>query len=107
MALTREQLKRAVVPRETVEVPELGGEVIVRGLRLSERLELAASASAARQFSGLAQLLAWCVVDEDGQPLMSVAEWEDWGGQCADAAVRLLEVAHRLSGLYSEPAKKK
>jgi hypothetical protein len=106
MPLNRNDVRKHALPREFVEVPELGGEVVVRGLRLSERLELA-TAEGGHHLGALVRLLHWCVIDEDGEPLMTVAEWEDWGGACSDAAVRLLEVAQRLSGLRGEDAKKK
>ena len=41
--LKRGELQHPVLQQETVEVPELGGEVVVRGLRLSERLSITAA----------------------------------------------------------------
>jgi hypothetical protein len=40
MAIARNQAKAPVLPKEAVDVPEIGGEVIVRGLLLTERLAL-------------------------------------------------------------------
>jgi hypothetical protein len=37
MALNRNDLVRPALPRETVAMPALGGDVIVRGLLLGER----------------------------------------------------------------------
>ena len=42
--LTRGEVKRPVLPKETVPVEALGGSVVVRGMYASERLELASLA---------------------------------------------------------------
>jgi hypothetical protein len=41
MTLARRDIKTPVLPKEAVPVPELGGDVIVRGMLASERLALA------------------------------------------------------------------
>ena len=43
MAIDRTQVPAPVAPREAIQVDELGGEVIVQGLLLSQRLQMAAA----------------------------------------------------------------
>lgn len=102
MALSREQLRRPAVPKETVDVPALGGEVVVRGLLLSERLEWAGSAG----YAQVARALALCVALEDGKPALTAEEWEAFGGQHLEAAIDLFQVVKRLSGLGGDAEKK-
>ena len=59
-ALKRSDLVAPELPRETVAVPALGGDVIVRGLRLSERLALFAGLRTdadGRSYDHIAKLL--------------------------------------------------
>ena len=62
MALLKNQIKPPVLPAEAVDVPELGGEVIVRGLLLRQRLDLAVLGEEGG-FHRIALMLASCVVD--------------------------------------------
>lgn len=104
------------LPKETVEVEALGGDVVVRGLLLTERLALeqrvvaiakAARAAGAPEPGGLDAgasavlpvLLAVTVLDADGAQLWSEAEWQTFGGTHPGQAVALFNVAWRLSGL--------
>jgi hypothetical protein len=105
MALNRAQISIPVLPKEAVDVPELGGEIIVSGLPLSKRLELYAGQSRG-DWLNVSRLLEACVLDPEGVPLMSVAEWEAFGAQHFEAALRLVQVSQRLSGLDAEEAGK-
>lgn len=112
------------LPKETVEVEAIGGDVVVRGLTLTEYLaialrmeDLARQARARRSAAesdgaapapavGVADigpimpvLLAIAVVDADGLPLWSEAEWQAFGGKHAAQAMALFNVAFRLAGL--------
>lgn len=82
---------------ETVQVDLLGGEVIVKALLLSERLELQTSelSAAAR----VASVLSQCVLMSDKQPMWSMEGWQAWGAAHYGESMRLFEVVHRLSGL--------
>jgi hypothetical protein len=91
------------LPKETVQVDELGGEVIVQGLKLSERFELFGEKNAETR-SG--RVLAVCVRDADGEPLMTMEEWEIWGATHFDAAARLVGKAMDLSGFNKAAAEK-
>ena len=106
MALKKSEIKPPVLPKETHEVPELGGEIIVRGLLLSERLSLFAEAREGERFSHISRLLACVVVDAEGKPVFTAEEWEQFGSANFEAALRVFEIARRLSGLDAEAREK-
>lgn len=107
MALTRDSITLPQLPRETVAVPALGGDVIVTGLRLRDRLALFAGLRKEGGNNGhVATLLAATVVDDNGAKLLTEAEWEAFGGQHFGEVVDLFGVACRLSGLDAEAAEK-
>lgn len=119
--------------RETVEVPEWGGSVIVRGLLASEAFAVVSHrqaafrrirAEAAEQgktageapeltFAELKQygsyvplLLSLAVVNGDGMALYSAAEWELVAQSHPGVYNRLQPIAERLSGLVAEDVAK-
>ncbi len=128
MAIARNQAKPPVLPKEAVDVPEIGGEVIVRGLLLTERLAMfvenlpatdvvpatsdVVPAQAGTQASGpdryihIPRMLARTVLASDGDPLWSEAQWQEFGAVNFEASLRLFRVAQRLSGLDVEEARK-
>lgn len=107
MAINRNSLTLPALPSETVAVAALGGEVIVRGLRLSERLAIFADLREdGKSYAHLARLLAPSVVGDDGQALLTEDEWETFGGQHFAEALELFAVARRLSGLDAEVVEK-
>ena len=107
MALKKSEIKPPVLPKETHDVPELGGEVVVRGLLLSERLALFADAQAdGGRFSHIARLLACVVIDAEGKPVFTADEWEQFGASNFEAVLRVFEIARRLSGLDAEVREK-
>ena len=107
MALNRSSLTLPALPSETVAVEALGGEVIVRGLRLSDRLGIFADLREdGKSYAHLAKLLAASVVGEDGKQLLSEEEWEAFGGAHFTEALALFGVARRLSGLDAEVIEK-
>lgn len=95
------------VPEETVTVPELNGEVLVRGLLLKDRLAIAVTDG----YERMALMLAVCVFcqDDKGQPvpLYSADEWERFGSRHYSAAINLWDVTRRLSDIEGEAAEKK
>ena len=92
---------------EVVPVPELGGEVVVRPMLLSDRLRLMRLRDGRpKDYAHIAELLACAVVDANGEELFSAEDWEAWGRIHTGAAVRLWDVAYKLSGLSSEDAEK-
>jgi hypothetical protein len=117
MVLKRSEIARPALPKETVAFPPLGGDVVVRGLLLGERLAMMAAGArrdpAAPEpdgpelFAGIASGLAWCVLDADGEPLLSAAEWQVLGAQHIDACLELWRAVKRLSGMDREALEKK
>lgn len=118
--LNRAAVTAPVVPKQTVEVPALGGEVVVRGLMMTERLalqsQMASLAAQARvrtqQGDGydaasdlnsvLPMLLAMVVLDAEGQQLYSAEQWNVFGGQHPEQAVALFNVAWDLAGFAAD-----
>lgn len=121
MLLARENIRPQALPSEEHSVPELGGSVLVQGMsmpqllaftsarrRLTEPRDGETPAQAAERASGelLALLLHTCVLAADMQPVYSVAEWGAFGVAHPEAALRLWDVATRVSGQQGEHEKK-
>lgn len=104
MPLNRSQLKEPTLEREPVDVPELGGEVIVQAMMMSDRLQIATANLP--QFGHVAEVLARSVVDDEGVRVWTARQWEVFGGQHQDAAWKLFEIAQRLSKLGGGEEKK-
>lgn len=105
MALDRTAVKKPTLPKEAVEVGSLGGEVVVRGMLLSERMELFASPEE-KQFERITEILAKCVLAADGKPLFTFDDWQIFGAANVEDALKLFNVARRLSGLGGAAEKK-
>lgn len=108
MALRRNQVPEIRVPKEAVKLESMGGDVVVYGLRLSDKLRFAAwdverDGPRHRQ---MAALLAVAVRDGAGEPIWTEDDWDVWGGQNMADAVQLFRVAERLSGLDEAQAEK-
>ena len=106
MVLTKESIAAPALPRETVPVPALGGDVVVRGLRLSERLALSMSVTQAERFRMVPALLALTVIDVAGEPVFSEDQWEAFGALHLVDTMALFDVAKRLSGMDEDALKK-
>lgn len=119
--LERSRVKAPVRPMETIPCDALGGDVIVRGMLLSERLEMQAlnalmsepaageTEQQARARAGAqmtAQMLARCVILGDDKPLFTVTEWDQFGARHPEAVLDLLRVAQRLSGTDEQDIEK-
>lgn len=102
--LTKDQVAEPMLPKETVTVDALKGEVIVQGLLLSQRLELFSAAQGGKV--KLSVLLAATVVDAKGEQLYSEAQWEVFGAKHFAESIKLYDVAARLSGLNTRLAAK-
>lgn len=91
---------------EVVAVPELGGEVLVRGMLLKDRLEI----SIVDGYARMASMLACCVFadNEKGEkvPLYEAEEWERVGAKHYTATLKLWDIARRLSDIDGEQAEK-
>lgn len=108
--VTKAGIASPVLPKQSVEVEPLGGEVVVRGLLLVELLGVQQRIATLHQAAGggdhaasvseiVPDVLALCVLDADGVSLFSRAEWQIFGGQHQAAALNLFNVAWRLSGM--------
>jgi len=106
--LTRSAIFEAVdVVTETVEVPEWGGSVRVRGLTGKER-DIFEQNSLRRNKKGdmelnmanmRARLVAFCTVDENGERIFTDDDIAELGRKSAAPLERIAKVAQRLSGM--------
>lgn len=114
--LTRDQILRAQdIRRETVDVPEWGGQVLVQAMSAADRDAFETSLQK-RTGEGRkakittdttnfrAKLAARCIVNENGDPLFEPADIGKLGRKSAAALERVLEVARRLAGMTDEDA---
>lgn len=110
MALSRDQIRQAQdIKTETVEVPEWGGSVIVRGMTGTERDQFEQSNITGKGKNRdvnlrnyRAKLVIHSCVDEAGDRLFSETD-ADWLGKKSAAALsRIVDVASRLSGISDE-----
>lgn len=105
--LTRDQILAADdLKRETLEVPEWGGEVIVRSLTGTERDAFEDSVVKQRGNSrelnlrnARARLVSLSLIDEAGNKLFTDKDVDLLGRKSAAALDRVFAAAQRLSGL--------
>ena len=101
--LTREQiLAHDDLKRETVDVPEWGGSVIVQTMTGADRDAFEASIVSGGKpdmRNMRAKLAAACIVNEAGERLFSVVDVEALGAKSAGALERIVRVAQRLNRL--------
>src|SRR5574337_1282139 len=102
MALIKKSdVQRPVVREEIVPVSGLGGDVLVRGLLLSQRLELSLRTSGQVTFEQMPQLLELCILDADGESIYTAAEWELYGAKNFADTMLLWDKSMELSGMVS------
>ena len=104
--LSREQILAAALPVETVSIPALGGDVLVRGMTGAENDAFLASlwvgegADRRQNLSNYrARFLVRCIVDEKGERLFEDDEATRLGQIGAGPIEKLYQVAERLSGM--------
>lgn len=105
--LNREAILKADdLKRETVSVPEWGGDVVLRAMTGAERdafeQSLFTGDGDAKKFSSenvRAKLLVRCIVNEKGERVFSDADVSMLGGRSGAVLDRLYDVAQRLSGI--------
>jgi len=107
--LTREQIKaaaKAELPRRTLTVKELGGDVIIRGMSGSElslfNESLFTGKGRKRKVVTVniqAKMAVRCLEDADGSRLFGDADAEWLGEMRADALGRIFKAIQDLSGL--------
>jgi len=104
--LLKDNIPAPTLPKEVVAVPELGGEVIVRGLLLRDRIGLSMGIDDGVPYARASKILAVTVVDANGVPIYTDAQWEEFGAQHYERTLDLIAVASRLIGADREDAKK-
>lgn len=98
--LTRDQILRARdFETKTIDVPEWGGEVLVRSLSGRSRDQLEAKYMAGELVGLKAFVVASCVCDEDGVLVFAAEDIEALHGRSASAIERVFEAAFSVSGL--------
>jgi hypothetical protein len=121
MVLNRAQCTAPSLPEQIEPVAELGGDVIVRGLLLSERMHLddinekakvpleGETDEQARSRAGklvVPRMLHACVVDDERMPIFTLDQWDVFGGTHRATVFRLFDIALRMSGRYTEDVAK-
>lgn len=116
-SLTREALLKVIpAPKtEVVHLEELGGELHVRPIGTAAWLAIVGKRAAGElgpedsMFeSRMAPfLLSACVVDAEGQPVLSAEEWERFGTAHRKAVLDLMLVVQRVSNLLADATEKK
>ena len=99
----------AALPRERVEVPELGGYVMVQGMSGTDRdaweKSLVVGRGKRRDVNTenvRAKLAVRCLVDDDGARLFEDGDVAILGKLRVDVLNRIFETAQRLSGVSDE-----
>lgn len=92
------------LPRETVNVPEWGGEVLVRTMSGTDRDAFEASLleKDGRMENVRARLVALTLCDAQGDRLFNDSEIAALGRKSARALDRVFSVAQRLNGIGEE-----
>ena len=111
--LSRDTLLKSVIalPREVVEIEELGGSLTVQAMGLTAWLYLMGQIGEQKTNDFLSDLrhaphlLSVCVVNDTGDPIMSPSEWEQFGAAHRDVALQLISVAQRLCRLGEDEKK--
>ena len=95
--------------KETVAVPEWGGEVIISTMTGTARDAWEQSISSGDGKPNIAniraRLLSYCAVDEDGKRLFSEADVDALGTKSGAALDRCVRVAQRLNKITEEAVK--
>lgn len=98
--------------KETITVDGFASDLVVRALKLSERLSLgravtqAAEADQAKSDDRFtARLLALAVSYTDGSPVFTEDEWDIYGADHMAQTNQLVDVAMRLGGFGEAAAK--
>lgn len=105
--LTREQILQCDdLPKETVKVPEWGGEVQVRTMTGTDRDAFEASliGKEGRLENVRARLVSLTLCDAAGSRLFTDSDITALGGKSARALDRVFAVAQRLNGIGADQA---
>jgi hypothetical protein len=101
--LTRDQILAADdISKETVKVPEWGGEVIIAGMNAAARdawEQTLIGDEKHRMENIAARLVSYCAVDDKGNRLFTDADVKALGAKSSRALARCVKAAQRLNGL--------
>lgn len=103
--INKDNVPPPVVPKETVTVPELGGDVIVRGLLLTDRIRFFQKEQSGKL--AVSSMLAFTVIDANGDEIFTEEQWEAFGAKNFTVALDLFNKAKQLSGMDATVNKKK
>lgn len=102
MLLRDDILKADDLPKETVSVPEWGGEVIVQAMSgtVRDEYEDTVYTGDERDLDNIrAKLCVFSIVDEEGERVFSVLDIEKLSEKNGAALDRVFDVACKLSGI--------
>jgi len=110
MLLSKDQILAADdIKTQRVQIPEWGGEVMVRGLTGSQRDQWEAGLTVRRGKTMVpdmrdfrARLVVLCVVDETGQLVFGPGDTDALSGKSGAALDKLYDVAAKLSGISEQ-----
>ncbi len=92
-------------PKETVSVPEWGGDVTIQAMTGTERDEFERSIyhDGIKDFDNIrAKLCVMSIVDDEGKKVFSLSDIKSLGEKNCKALDRIFGVAKRLSGIGSQ-----
>lgn len=93
------------LPKETVSVPEWGGDVIVQAMTGTDRDDFERSIyhDGIKDFDNVrAKLCARSIIDDKGEKVFSLSDVVELGQKNCKALDRVFAVAKRLSGVGSQ-----
>ena len=109
MGLRESFLKPIERPTETVNVPELGLSVVVRGMSARERSEYDAQfrtnsgkPNKRKQLQGRQLMMIACCLDEDGKPLFQDSDASQLGELPASVVEPIVDACLRVCGMTSD-----
>jgi hypothetical protein len=96
--LRRSDVAAPALQQEEVDVPALGGSVIVRAMPLNLLFEVIDSARSDPS-NAVPKLLALSVIDAEGEPFWTTEQWSTWGASEFEATLALYQAAQRVCGI--------
>jgi len=92
--------------RTTVVESAVLGDVIIAGLRMSQRFSLMEAANKDDKMA-IMEMLRLCVVDAEGKPLKTFDEWDEFGGDHFEDALMLFRECKDFNDFSGKKAEKK
>ena len=117
MALNKNEILQANdLQHEALEIPEWGGEILVRGFTAAERDEYEQSLIDARRVGNETQIkmvsenakaraAVKCIVNDEGERIFTDADADVLGQKSAKALNRIMEKIQNLSGMSEKDMK--